>query len=158
MRSALSLSIAIGNECTADINVLENFIEFPKQFIETNVSPRWNLDRKIMSKRSWLDICTRVEDTSSNSATYTEFIEERVNVLKESSSDKFERFQWFTITGTTRMENGKCVINSRTFARGSIHSMNVNLPTWCWSVFSQNPKFKHDDGRGWSDKGSTKTR
>lgn len=94
MRSALSLSIAIRNECTADINVLENFIEFPKQFIETNVSPRWNLDRKIMSKRSWLDICTRVEDTSSNSATYTEFIEERVNVLKESSSDKFARFQW----------------------------------------------------------------
>ena len=144
-----------------NVRLTLTFLKISSNFLSNSLKRMFLLDEiliEIMSKRSWLDICTRVEDTSSNSATYTEFIEERVNVLKESSSDKFERFQWFTITGTTRMENGKCVINSRTFARGSIHSMNVNLPTWCWSVFSQNPKFKHDDGRGWSDKGSTKTR
>lgn len=144
-----------------NVRLTLTFLKISLNFLSNSLKRMFLLDEiliEIMSKRSWLDICTRVEDTSSNSATYTEFIEERVNVLKESSSDKFERFQWFTITGTTRMENGKCVINSRTFARGSIHSMNVNLPTWCWSVFSQNPKFKHDDGRGWSDKGSTKTR
>lgn len=157
MRSALSLSIAIGNECTADINVLENFIEFPKQFIETNVSSRWNFDRDYEQK-----IVIRYMYSSRR------YIQQFCNIHRIYRGTRKRskgiiirqvcKVSVITITGTTRMENGKCVINSRTFARGSIHSMNVNLPTWCWSVFSQNPKFKHDDGRGWSDKGSTKTR
>lgn len=40
MRSNPPLSIANRNKCTADINIFANFIEFPKRFIETNVSPR----------------------------------------------------------------------------------------------------------------------
>lgn len=155
MRSNPPLSIANRNKCTVHINIFANFIKFPKQFIETNISPRWNLDRKIMSKRSWLDICTRVEDTSSNIQRIYRGTRKR---SKGIVIGQICKVSVITMTGTTRMENGKCATNSRTFASGFIHSINVNLPTWCWSVFSQNPKFKHDDGRGWNDKGSTKTR